>query len=62
MQEGGRIHRMIQKRMGSDYHAEVPLRYLVETDKYTIKIEGRADGILIQKQAEIPQSSQIRPQ
>ena len=23
MQEGGRIHRMIQRRMGSDYHAEV---------------------------------------
>ena len=21
MQEGGRIHRMIQRRMGSDYHA-----------------------------------------
>ncbi len=23
MQEGGRIHRMIQRRMGADYHAEV---------------------------------------
>ena len=23
MMEGGRIHRMIQRRMGSEYHAEV---------------------------------------
>ena len=27
MLQGGRIHRKIQRRMGSDYHAEVPLRY-----------------------------------
>ena len=27
MQEGGRIHRMIQRRMGADYHAEVALKY-----------------------------------
>lgn len=47
MQEGGRIHRMIQKRMGADYHAEVSLRYLVQEENYTIKIEGRADGIII---------------
>ncbi len=47
MQEGGRIHRMIQRRMGADYHAEVFLRHLVETENYTIVIEGRADGILI---------------
>lgn len=58
MQEGGRIHRMIQRRMGADYHAEVLLRYLVETENYTIKIEGRADGIIIQKlgdKAQIPE-------
>jgi Rad3-related DNA helicase len=48
MQEGGRIHRMIQRRMGSDYHAEVFLRYLIQEEGYVIKIEGRADGILIQ--------------
>ena len=45
MQEGGRIHRMIQKRMGADYRAEVPLKYGYETDAYTIVVEGRADGI-----------------
>lgn len=45
MQEGGRIHRMIQKRMGADYRAEVSLKYGYETDSYTIVLEGRADGI-----------------
>ena len=30
MQEGGRIHRMIQRKMGSDYHAEVFLRYIMK--------------------------------
>lgn len=46
MAEGGRIHRMIQKRMGADYKAEVFLRFGHETEKYTIIIEGRADGII----------------
>ncbi len=46
MQEGGRIHRMIQKSMGPDYHAEVPLSYTYRTDKYELIVEGRADGIL----------------
>ena len=46
MQEGSRIHRMIQKSMGPDYHAEVPLKYTHKTDNYDLIIEGRADGIL----------------
>jgi Rad3-related DNA helicase len=46
MQEGGRIHRMIQKSMGPDYHAEVSLSYEKSFDKYNLIIEGRADGIL----------------
>lgn len=46
MQEGGRIHRMIQRRMGADYHAEKALKYLYEAENYTIVIEGRADGII----------------
>jgi Rad3-related DNA helicase len=46
MQEGGRIHRMIQKSMGPDYHAEVPLEYIHEADGYELVISGRADGIL----------------
>ncbi|MCM1136026.1 MAG: ATP-dependent DNA helicase, partial [Clostridium sp.] len=48
MQEGGRIHRMIQRKMGEDYHAEVFLRYLYETPDYVICVEGRADGIIVQ--------------
>ena len=46
MQEGGRIHRMIQKSMGPDYHAEEPLIYKKSYEKYDLIVEGRADGIL----------------
>ncbi len=46
MQEGGRIHRMIQRRMGADYQAEVRLRYALPTEHYTLVLEGRADGII----------------
>ena len=46
MQEGGRIHRMIQKRMGATYHAEVSLKYSYDAGDYTISVEGRADGII----------------
>ncbi len=46
MQEGGRIHRMIQKSMGPDYHPEVSLAYKKDYGEYAVIIEGRADGIL----------------
>ncbi|WP_026668936.1 ATP-dependent DNA helicase [Butyrivibrio sp. AE3006] len=46
MQEGGRIHRMIQKSQGGDYEAEVPLTYSITRENYILKIDGRADGIL----------------
>ena len=52
MQEGGRIHRMLQKRMGADYHAEVTLKYTHHTERYDIIVEGRADGIIDGKLAE----------
>lgn len=45
MQEGGRIHRMIQNSMGPFYHPEVSLRYQIQTERYDLTIEGRADGI-----------------
>lgn len=44
-QEGSRIHRMIQKRMGPEYQAEVPLKYMLPKDQYNFIVEGRADGI-----------------
>ncbi len=46
MQEGSRIHRMIQRRMGADYEPEVYLRHVITYENYTIRIEGRADGII----------------
>lgn len=46
MQEGSRIHRMIQRKMGGDYQAEVSLRYTHPTEEYVLIIEGRADGII----------------
>ena len=49
MTEGSRIHRMIQRRMGAEYQAEVGLRYLCCTEKYEIVVEGRADGIITEK-------------
>lgn len=49
MQEGGRIHRMIQRRMGPSYQAEVALRYVYDADRYEIVVEGRADGILTEE-------------
>lgn len=46
MQQGSRIHRMIQKSMGAEYHAEVALVYRKSYENYDLVIEGRADGIL----------------
>lgn len=46
MQEGSRIHRKIQRRMGADYLAEVPLKLAIEKENYVICVEGRADGII----------------
>lgn len=41
MQEGSRIHRMIQKRMGAEYKAEVSMRYTKQLGEYTLVVEGR---------------------
>lgn len=45
MQEGSRIHRRIQSRMGGDYRAEVPLAIDVEEEEFILTVDGRADGI-----------------
>ena len=63
MQEGGRIHRMLQRGMGADYQAEVFLRYVYPAGEYDICIEGRADGIItqgIQKKTEIVTIDEIK--
>ncbi|MCI8774852.1 MAG: ATP-dependent DNA helicase [Lachnospiraceae bacterium] len=59
MQEGGRIHRMIQKRMGADYHAEVGLKYRYPTEHYDIIVEGRADGIIIKERKDAEGESEL---
>ena len=46
MAEGGRIHRMIQRRMGSEYTAEVSLSYRYPAGDYEIVVDGRADGVI----------------
>ena len=46
MQEGARIHRMIQHKMGLEYHAEVPVFNIHSFEEYDLKVEGRADGII----------------
>lgn len=60
MQEGGRIHRMIQRRMGPEYQAEVSLRYVYDAEEYEIVVEGRADGIITGMQAKDDQVSITR--
>lgn len=54
MQEGSRIHRKIQKRMGGNYYAEVSLSKTVLIDRdgveIEISVEGRADGIILQEE------------
>ena len=50
MQMGSRIHRKIQRQMGLDYQAEVPLKTEIVCDGFTLKIEGRADGLIHTKE------------
>ncbi len=63
MQEGGRIHRMIQRRMGPEYHAEVALRHIYRMPDHEIYIEGRADGIILPEEngGEVPGKDKAAP-
>lgn len=49
---GGRIHRKIQRSMGSEYHAEVSMKMLIPCGEFQIQIEGRADGVIIKEHKE----------
>lgn len=49
MQEGNRIHRKIQGKMGLNYEAEVPLKIDIVKPDFVLTIEGRADGILTEE-------------
>ena len=46
MQAGGRLHRKIQMRMGSEYRAEVSLKHTVDEEEFKLLVEGRADGVI----------------
>lgn len=46
MLKGSRLHRKIQKSMGSNYRPEVSLKWETEYEDLIILVEGRADGIL----------------
>lgn len=50
MQAGSRIHRKIQRRMGSNYSAEVQMKTEVDRESYCIRIEGRADGVIVEQE------------
>lgn len=57
MQEGTRIHKKLQKRMGSNYRPEVTLSEEIPVSydniDFTITLEGRADGIFSDETGEI---------
>ncbi len=50
MQFGSKIHSSFQKSQGNTYLSEVFLKDEMETDDYTVSIEGRADGIIVGKE------------
>ena len=48
MLKGSRLHRKIQKQMGSHYQPEASLKKDIEYDDLILRVEGRADGIFSQ--------------
>ena len=50
MLAGSRVHRKLQKKMGANYTAEVPLSITIPVNRdgvsFDLTIEGRADGII----------------
>ena len=57
MNAGIRIHRKLQKRAGSYYASEVPLRMSVSLGEHDITVEGRADGIIDRRTAEFKKTA-----
>jgi DNA excision repair protein ERCC-2 len=58
MQEGSKIHRQIQKRMGLNYEAEVSMKACFAFEEFELLVEGRADGIITDQDGD--RSSYIR--
>lgn len=62
MEAGSRLHRKIQRQMGSTYESEVSLKQTVDLDHLHIQIEGRADGIFREKTGQLPEEISSRIQ
>lgn len=50
MQAGSRLHRKIQGSMGAKYQAEVTLKHQMELGEVLVSVEGRTDGIWMDKE------------
>lgn len=46
MEAGSKLHKKLQDRGGTLYHAEFPLSILIDMGEYDLAIDGRADGII----------------
>lgn len=51
--EGTKAHQKVQKSYGEGYESEVTLRHQVEYGEFTVEVQGRADGIIINKEETI---------
>lgn len=58
MLKGSRLHRKIQRQMGSQYRAEVSLKDALEYADVILSVEGRADGIFTALPPETADDSQ----
>lgn len=45
---GGKLHRKLQRKMGANYQAEVPLKHEITCKGFVVSVEGRADGVIRQ--------------
>ena len=48
--EGTRAHQKVQNSYGKEYTPEFTLKHILNYEDFTIEIEGRADGILIENE------------
>lgn len=53
MLEGTRLHSLYQGEQGSDYIAEYPLHYAFSVGEYCFDVEGKADGVFINKNNDV---------
>ena len=56
MQQGGLMHRKLQKEAGPSYRAEVSLKH---TTEMAITVEGRADGVITETEMAADESGEL---